>query len=514
MHFPACQPVTTLRLGVAAHLICLVCLLFAWGGHHLPFAKGLWAVERMSALDAGFFHVDDENVPMHVGSVTVFEGPAPSYGDLIRLLLSKLPQVPRYRQRVRTLPLFLGRPVWVDDEHFQILYHVRHTAVPSPGGPEQLRNLAGRIFAQRLDRAKPLWETWLVEGLENDRWAIISKVHHCMVDGIAGSDLMTLIFDLTADAEHPPPQEWTPRPAPSRLSLLADGLRGAVSEPVRQVAAVPAVARNLNGVAGLVDFGRGLPGTLRRLTDRPASSLNGPVGPHRRWAWTEAELAEVKRIRKAAGGTVNDVVLAAVTAGFRDLLTGRGEDPGGHVVRSLVPVSLRAASERGTFNNRVAGVLVNLPVGEPEPLRRLELLHTQMEEIKRTRQVLAAEALTGLAGFAAPTLLALGSRTAFRTPQFLVQAVTTNVPGPSFPLYVLGRPMCQAYPFVPIGNNVRISVGIFSYLGHLYFGVNADYDTVPDVEVLTRSIRRGFDDLATAAGVPADAGMAASDRTT
>ncbi|MFG2001135.1 wax ester/triacylglycerol synthase family O-acyltransferase [Spirillospora sp. NPDC048911] len=462
-------------------------------------------MERMSALDAGFFHVESENVPMHVGSVAVFEGPAPTYGDLIRLLLSKLPQVPRYRQRVRTLPLSFGRPVWADDEHFQILYHVRHTAVPGPGGPEELRNLAGRVFGQRLDRAKPLWEVWLVEGLEKGRWAIISKVHHCMVDGVAGTDLMTLIFDVAADAEHPPPREWSPRPAPSALSLVADGLRAAVTEPARQVAGVPAVARNISGFTGLRDFGRGLPGTLRRLTDTPVRSLNGPVGPHRRWAWTEAELAQVKRIRRAVGGSVNDVVLAAVTHGFRDLLTGRGEQVDGRVVRSLVPVSVRAPAERGTLNNKVAGVLVNLPVDEPAPLRRLALVRGQMDEIKRTRQALAAEALTGLAGFAAPTLLALGSRSAFRLPQSLVQAVTTNVPGPRFPLYVLGRPMCQAYPFVPIGNNLRVSVGIFSYLGHLHFGVNADYDTVPDVEVLTEGIRRGFDELLAAAETAAEA---------
>jgi diacylglycerol O-acyltransferase / wax synthase len=452
------------------------------------------AMERMSALDASFFFVDDEKVPMHVGSVSVFEGPAPTYGDLVRLLLSKLPDVPRYRQRVRTLPLNLGRPVWVDDEHFQILYHVRHSAVPAPGTTEQLRNLAGRVFAQRLDREKPLWEVWLVEGLEDGRWAIISKVHHCLVDGVAGSDLMTLIFDLAADAEHSAPPNWKPSKEPSFVELAADAVVGAVTEPTKQLAAM----RNM---AGLAAFGRGLPGNLRRMAELPVTSLNGPVGPHRRWSWTHVDLDEVKAIRRITGGTVNDIVLTAVTHGFGTLLDKRGENYAGRVVRTLVPVSVRGESERGVLNNRVAAVLANLPVAEVDPLKRLVYIREQMDELKRNRQALGAEVLTGLAGFAAPTLLALGARTAFRFPQPFVQAVTTNVPGPQIPLYVLGSRMREAYPYVPIGDNVRISVGIFSYLQTLYFGISADFDSVPDVEVLADGIREGFDELAAAARV-------------
>src|SRR5512139_1520988 len=224
------------------------------------------AMERMSALDAAFFFIDDRTNPMHVGSVTVFEGPAPGYGDLVRLMLSKLPDVPRYRQRVRVLPFSFGRPVWVDDEHFQILYHVRHTAVPAPGGAEELRNLAGRVFEQRLDRTKPLWETWLVEGLEGGRWAIISKVHHCMVDGVAGTDLMSTLFDLSPDAVVPEPPEWTPRPAPSTVSLVADSLVAGVTEPLGQITrGIPMIARRGLGSRELLDFGRGLPATALRL---------------------------------------------------------------------------------------------------------------------------------------------------------------------------------------------------------------------------------------------------------
>src|SRR6266542_549591 len=338
-------------------------------------------MERMSTQDAGFYFVEDENSPMHVGSVAVFEGPPPAYGDLVRLLVAKLPRVPRYRQRVRTVPLHLGRPMWIDDEHFEILYHVRHTAVPAPGGEEQLRNLAGRVFAQRLDTAKPLWEMWLVEGLQGGRWAIISKVHHCMIDGVAGWDLAALLLDTAPEPEPlPAGKAWRPRPAPSTAWLIADGLRDAVLEPLQQLARVPTLARNLPTRQEILDFGRGLPTSARRLVSPSARSLNGPTGPHRRWEWTQESLGEVKLIRKAVGGTVNDVVLTAITRGFRDLLAGRGELVDGQVVRSMVPVSVRAEEERGTLNNRVSAVLVNLPVGETDPLARLAKVREQMDD--------------------------------------------------------------------------------------------------------------------------------------
>src|SRR6266511_247363 len=310
-------------------------------------------MERMSTLDAGFYFIEHENTPMHVGSVLLFEGPPPSYGDLVRLLAGKLHKVPRYRQRVRTVPLHLGRPAWVDDEHFEILYHVRHTAVPTPGGTEQLRNLAGRVFAQRLDMAKPLWELWLVE--------------------------------LTPDAEHPAvPDGWSARPAPSRSELIAGGVRDAVGAPLQQLSRVPQLARTVLRPDKLLTFGRGLPGTARRLGGNTARSLNGPSGPHRRWEWTQA---------------------------------GLGERVEGQMVRSLVPVSVRSREEKGLLNNRVSGVLVNLPVGETDPVKRLELLREQMDDGKNSQQAIGAQALTELAGFAAPTLLALGTRVAMRFPQ-------------------------------------------------------------------------------------------------
>jgi WS/DGAT/MGAT family acyltransferase len=463
-------------------------------------------------MDAGFYFVEDENVPMHVGSVLVFEGPAPSYGDVIRLFISKLPSVPKYRQRVKSLPLHLGRPVWVDDDHFQILYHVRHTAVPSPGGDDQLRNLAGRLFAQRLDMAKPLWEVWLVEGLEGGRWAIISKVHHAMIDGVAGNDMLQVLLDWRQDAELAEPQKWTPAPSPSSLDLVVDGVRDAVLTPIKHLAAVPALARQLRSGSEILDFGRtllsSLPGTARRLVTSAASSLNGPIGPHRRWVWAKADLGEIKQVRKVTGGTVNDVILTAITRGFRELLSKRGELTEGEVVRTMVPVSMRSSNERNQLNNRVSAVLVNLPVSEADPLERLGAIRAQMDDLKSSRQAAGADVLTGLGNFAAPTLLALGSRTAMRFPQQLLQTVTTNVPGPRVPLYMLGRRLEAMYPYVPLASTIRITVGIFSYLDQITFGINADFDGVPDVQILADGIRAGFDELvalATPAEEPAPA---------
>jgi diacylglycerol O-acyltransferase len=461
-------------------------------------------VDRMSALDAGFFFAESENTPMHVGSVAVFDGPAPSYGDMVRLLLSKLPLVPRYRQRVRPVPMQLGRPLWVDDPHFQILYHVRHTAVPGPGSDEQLRNLAGRVLGQRLDMAKPLWEVWLVEGLADNRWAIISKVHHCMVDGVAGTDLMQLMFDLDPDAKHEAPQDWTPRRTPSGLSMVAEAVTETVAHPLRQLSSLPSVGTAVRSAKALAEQGKTVAQTVPALAKQAvtptARSLNGPIGPHRRWAWTEGRFEEFKAVRTAFGGTVNDVVLAAITGGFRDLLQGRGELSSEKlVVRSMVPVSVRRPSQKGSLDNQVSAVFVDLPVGLPDPVARLGAIRGQMDEYKKAMSAVDANSIIEMGNYVAPTLLALGVRAALSAGQFWCQAVTTNVPGPRFPLYVLGKRMVSAYAYVPIAGGTRCSIGIFSYLNTMTFGLNADFDGYPDIDVLSSGIRRGIDQLLTLA---------------
>jgi diacylglycerol O-acyltransferase len=453
-------------------------------------------VDRMSPQDASFLYIEDANNPMHVGSVIVFEGPPPSYGDLVRMVVRKLHLVPRYRQKVRFPPLEIGRPVWVDDPHFQILYHVRHTAVPPPGDDEKLRNLAGRVFAQLLDRTKPLWELWMVEGLEDGRWALVSKVHHCMVDGIAGTDLMSILFDTNPDARLPAAEPWSPEPEPSVLQLARDAVADGVSMPLARLQALPLAARApwLNRQETLE--------VMRGLARRPAlwlrptpSTLNGPIGPHRRWSWLKTSLDDIRQIKGVLGGSVNDVVLAAITRGFRELLLERGEPVQGRVVRTLVPVSVRAARERGVLNNRVSGVFPELPVGVADPLERLELIREQMDGLKESKQAVAGDALIRLSGFTPTMWLSLAARLGARLPQRMVQTVTTNVPGPQQPLYAYGRRMLACYPYVPIAGRVRVAIAIFSYMGDLTFGLTGDYDTMPDLDTLVRGIDEGVDEL-------------------
>ncbi|WP_433238349.1 WS/DGAT/MGAT family O-acyltransferase [Actinomadura nitritigenes] len=455
----------------------------------------------MSGLDASFYLLEDENTPLHVASVVVFEGPAPSYGDVVRTIAAKLPLVPRYRQRVRGVPLHLGRPVWVDDPHFNILYHVRHTALPAPGNDEQLRNLSGRVLAQRLDPAKPLWEIWLVEGLTGGRWAMIAKVHHCMVDGIAGMDLATVLFDLSPEFEQPRETEpWEPDAEPSDLALLADAARRTVTRPLRQLTDVARSAGAVREAHRLREFASGLTRATARFASPSAGCLNGPIGPHRRWCWQRVPLDEVKAARKALGGTVNDIVLTAVSAGYRDLLNARGRLEDDTVVRTAVPVSHRGADERGELNNRVAAVFVNLPVGVEDPLERLRRVREQTDDVKRSNQAAGTQAITRLTDTAvAPALLSLAARIPVRLRQDIVQTVTTNVPGPDFPLYVMGRRVLEMHPYVPLTGGIRVATAIVSYCGTLHFGITGDFDAMPDLDVLAKGVQAGLDELVRAA---------------
>ena len=449
-------------------------------------------MDRMNPLDASFLAIEDGKNPMHIGSVATFEGPPPTYGDVVRMVASKLPLVPRYRQKVRMVPFQLGRPVWVDDPNFQILYHIRHTAVPSPGNADQLRNIAGRIFAQNLDRAKPLWEMWIVEGLKDGKWALISKVHHAMVDGVSGADLLQVILDTDPAVTEPIIEDWDPAREPSSLAVLADATIDRLMEPVDALRGLPALARSpLPGGMSVGDVGRSLRAYGSILFGKNVD-LNGPIGPHRRWSWAKSSLADIKTIRSVLPGTVNDVVLAVITRGFRDLLQSRGADLEGRVVRTLVPVSVRSAAEKGVHNNRVSGMFPGLPVGIADPVERLREIQRQMDGLKESKMAVAGDSLINLGGFAPPMLLALGTRLASRMPQRTLNTITTNVPGPQIPLYIQGRQMIEAYPYVPIQGNVRIAIAIFSYLGGMNFGVTGDYDTTADIDVLTRGIEAGM----------------------
>jgi diacylglycerol O-acyltransferase / wax synthase len=452
-------------------------------------------MQTMSPLDASFLHIEDSVTHMHIGSVGLFEGPTPGPDEVKRAVAASLPLVPRYRQKVRFVPLALGRPAWVDDPHFSLDYHVRRTALPAPGGVQELRALVGRVMSQQLDRNKPLWELWVAEGLEDGGWALISKTHHCMVDGVSATDLLSVILDDERDPAPPDPDTWRPSPEPSAASLMAHSLTLRAASPYEAARTVLAAVRGPRKVATqAVGAARGLVNMRNLLTPNP-SSLNGPIGPHRTWDWARARLADIKDIRGLHGGTVNDVVLAAITNGFRELLLSRGEDVESRVIRTMVPVSVRAESERGTYNNKVSAMFAELPVALEDPVERLGAIHEQMQDLKSSGQAVAAERLTALGGFAPGVLLALGGRVATRLPQNSVNTVTTNVPGPQHPLYLAGRRMLEAFPFVPLGGQVRIGVAIFSYDGSINFGVTGDLDTAPDIAILCAGIEDGISEL-------------------
>jgi len=463
--------------------------------------------ERLSPLDSSFLAIEDGVSHMHIASIGIFEGPAPRYGDLVAMVAGKLRLVPRYRQVIERVPGDLGRPVWVDDPHFNIEYHVRHTALPEPGGEEEVRKLVGRIMSQQLDRAKPLWEIWMVDGLEGGRWALASKTHHCMVDGVSGTELLSVIMDLTPEVLPSEPVEWEPQPHPSQLGLAMTAVIDMVKSPYEQFRAARSAFRlPRNAVRELWAVGRGMSAMLGAVRPTPPSSLNGPIGPHRSWAWASTSVEDVRAVRREHGGTFNDVVLACITAGFRELLLSRGESAD-RVVRTMVPVSVRPRSDQGlavgdgVLANKVSAMFAELPVYEAEPLRCLQIVTEQMAGLKDSQEALAGEALTSLSGFAPPMLLALGGRIATKGSQRNINTVTTNVPGPQVPLYVLGRRMLQAFPFVPLGAQMRVTVAIFSYDGQVNFGVTGDYDAAPDVVILCAGIEKGLADLLVA-GAP------------
>jgi diacylglycerol O-acyltransferase / wax synthase len=453
-------------------------------------------MQTMSPLDASFLHIEDAVTHMHIGSVGLFEGPPPAPGEVKQAVAARLAQVPRYRQKVRFVPLALGRPVWVEDPHFNLDYHVRRTALPAPGGHHELRNLVGRVMSQQLDRSKPLWELWVAEGLDDGGWALISKTHHCMVDGVSATDLLSVLLDNEREPEPPPRDDWQPVPEPSAAQLVAHSLSGRAASPYEATRTALAVARGPRRAAKqAVDAARGIVNMRSLLSPNPDTTLNGPIGPHRTWDWARARLADIKQIRAAHGGTVNDVVLAVITNGFRELLLERGEDLDGRIIRTLVPVSVRAESERGTYNNKVAAMFAELPVYLKDPVQRVDAIHEQMQHLKSSGQAVAAERLTTLGGFAPAVLLALGGRVATRLPQTSINTVTTNVPGPQHPLYLSGRRMLEAFPFVPLGGHVRVGIAIFSYDGGINFGVTGDLDSAPDIDVLCAGIERGVAEL-------------------
>jgi WS/DGAT/MGAT family acyltransferase len=459
-------------------------------------------MDRLGPLDAVFVDAEDEsqNTSMAIASIAVFEGPVPPHEEVLAAIADRLPLLPRYRQKLQPVPFRLGRPVWVDDPDFDLSYHIRRIILPEPGRDQQLAELMGRVMSERLDRRHPLWEYWVVEGLARDRWAVISKVHHCMVDGISGADLYRVLMEPSLEPPQPAAGVRTDQP-PSAVSLIAQAAADMVLLPVREVRALSGAVTNpgqaIRQAAGVAQA------VIRfspSLWPAVGSSLSGNIGQQRRYTWARASLQDVKTIKRVFGGTVNDVVLAAISSGFRALLLDRGEQPEPHEVPSLVPVSVRAPGDEGSLGNQVSATVADLPVHIADPVERLAAVRSELDSLKASHEAMIGQALVTLGRYSLYPLVSYVVRLAFALPQREIVTVTTNVPGPRQPLYWMGRRLEEIIPYVPIASTVRTGISIFSYGDNVAFGITGDYAANPDLDIMARGIEHGIAELVLAAG--------------
>jgi diacylglycerol O-acyltransferase / wax synthase len=463
--------------------------------------------ERLTALDATFLNVEDANAHMHVGAVTLFDAAPLARADGVididrirRLVEVGIQRVPRYRQRLTTIPLF-GHPVWIDDDRFNLSYHVRHISLPKPGDERLLKRLAGHLMSQQLDRGKPLWELWIVEGIEGNRVALITKAHHCMIDGVGSVELSAALMRATPELERAmqEPPRWLPRPAPTPLELLLDEVGRRASEPV---AAAVAVGRALADPRhtfetvrdAVLGIGEALGAGMRPASPTP---LNTDIGPHRRFDWLEIPLSEVKDVKERLGGTVNDVILAIVSGAIGRFLHGRGLQVQDLDFRAMIPVNARTQADRESLGNRISMIVVRLPLDERDPRRRLQRVIESTRELKRSKQALGVQMLEEISDWTLTTLFSAFVRLSTMSRPYNV--VVTNVPGPQFPTYFLGAPTRAVYPLVPLNRNQALGIALFSYNGGLYWGLNADWDALPDLHDLIEAIKKELELLRTAA---------------
>jgi len=457
--------------------------------------------DRLTALDNSFLLFEKPNAYTHVASTQIFEaGPLELEGGGIDFDAIKkahaaiLHRIPRYRQVLQWVP-FTSQPVWVDDPHFDLDFHLRHTSLPQPGTERQLKRLSARIMQQHVDRSKPLWETWVVEGLEGNRFAMIAKVHHCMIDGISGVDIMQLLMSPTPDAELPTPPAYVPRPAPSGAELIRDEVLRRFSLPFDAIRDFRAFAR------GSTDLQHELRTRLRAVASTLGTTLasasetpiNQPIGPHRRFDWLRTEIAAIKQVRKSLGGSLNDVVLTAVTGAFRRFLTDRGLTLDDLDFRVMTPVSVRAESERGALGNRVSTWIFPLPVGLADPRDQLARITETTTELKESKQAIGADVLLQAAEWTPSTVLSLAARNLTRMTPF--NTVVTNVPGPQQPMYMLGSRLVEVYPHVPLVDNLGLGIALMSYDGTMHWGINADRDLVPDLHEFVLALEASFAEL-------------------
>jgi diacylglycerol O-acyltransferase / wax synthase len=457
-------------------------------------------LDRLTAVDASFLHQEDADSHMHIGAVTIFEGPPPPFTAVAEHIRSRLHLVPRYRQKLAYPPFESGRPLWVDDHSFNIEYHVRHSALPAPGTEQQLHRLAARIVSQQLDRSKPLWECWFVEGLEDGRYALIFKTHHALVDGVSGVDLATVLFDLSpVPAPQPEPEPWQPRPEPTGAELLAAGAAGfaktalnvaerTVVAATNPAAALDALREAAEGIGEVVWAG---------LNPAPETPLNVEIGPHRRYAVVRNRLDDFRYVKGVLGGTVNDVVLTVVSGALARWLRARGVRTEGLELRALVPVSIRPKDQGRALGNQIVLMRGPLPVYIRDPVTRLRFVKQQMDGLKESKQAVGARVLADVQQMAPPTILAQASRLQFSTRLF--NLIVTNVPGPQFPIYMLGREMLNFFPIAFLPKHHGLAIAIMSYNGAIDFGLLGDYDALPDIDTIADGIEDGLAQLKSAA---------------
>ncbi len=453
--------------------------------------------ERLSSLDASFLYLERPAVHMHVAALTVLDprsdGPL-LFDDVRRVMESRIHLAPRLRQRALQVPGSLGRPVWVDDERFDLEFHLRRSALPEPGGHSELSDAVGRILSRPLDRAKPLWEFYVFEGMEKGRTALLMKLHHAMADGIAGMAIGSVMFDLDAGALLGEPEPWTPEPAPGATELVAGALEQAVRDPIESIRTiVRAPSRAVEAVSETVAGARVLAGLGRR----PDGPFDVQIGPNRRFAMADVPFDRLREIRSKLGGTINDVVISAVAEGLHDLLRLRGEPVRGRELRLMMPVSLRIPETDGEEGNRVAPAFVDVPVGPLTPTGRLARVRRATAQLKDSGMAESADQIIALGAYAPPALHAAAARLASRGRWF--NLVVSNVPAQQVPLYLAGAPLLASYPSMPLGENAALSIACTSLGGTMAFGLTADWDAVPDLEVLSRGIERAIDRLTDAA---------------
>ncbi|MBP1687258.1 MAG: acyltransferase [Deltaproteobacteria bacterium] len=460
--------------------------------------------ECLSAEDRSFLLVETPHAHMHVGGATMLELGAlatPQGGldmeQVRRYIAAHLHLMPRYRQRLAYVPAF-DRPVWVDDDHFNLAYHVRHVSVPRPGDDRQFKRLTGQIMSQPLDRGRPLWELWFVEGLKGGRWGLVMKTHHCMVDGVSGVNLLSVLLRPSRDATVPDAPRWRPRPIPAGAELLRDEMLRRATLPLQIGRGLLGVLRDPKGrVAELTGAAAGMWNALRKAIDLPSETpINGPIGPYRRCDWFTLELDHVKTIKRRLGGTVNDVIVAAITGGCRRFFERRGIALSGMNVHAVVPVNIRTPAERQLMGNRISVWVLALPLQTRDPVERLHAVSAATAQAKASHEAAGSEFIFELASAIAP-IFQLGMRMA--EPIHPYNLIVSNVMGPGEPMYFAGAQSIEGYPMVPLFENQGVAIGSFSNVGKLFFGFNADWELLPDLHDLVEAIRLDFAELHQAA---------------